>query len=101
MPFLYEGVHLRNSDPRLAVGRSPRGFRIGLMHHEPDHGSMRWTVDTPEDLEFVRQVFARLGDKESFSWYDVLALVQREPELSRINAAIHHKTMTDIDTRRK
>lgn len=46
---------------------------------------LRWTVDYPEDLEFVRCVYDQLG--EDFDIFDVLALLRREPELIQINAA--------------
>jgi spore coat polysaccharide biosynthesis protein SpsF len=64
-----------------------------------DYGSLRWTVDTPADLEFVRQVYSRLGGRPNFTWLDVLALLEREPELSRINAGEKHRTMFDVDER--
>ncbi|RPH61158.1 MAG: hypothetical protein EHM81_04815, partial [Chloroflexi bacterium] len=99
MPFLYEGTNLTPDTPHLTRGTSPRGFRIAQLHHRPDYGSLRWTVDTPEDLEFIRQVFARLGDKSNFTWYDVLEIVQKEPQLAQINADIRHKTMTETDHR--
>jgi spore coat polysaccharide biosynthesis protein SpsF (cytidylyltransferase family) len=36
---------------------------------------LRWTVDTPEDLERVRDIVARLGDRRyEASWTDILAL---------------------------
>lgn len=104
MPFLYENVTL--SSPRLitdncllSTGVSPRGFRIAQLHHQPDYGSLRWTVDTPEDLAFMREIFARLNGNPDFTWYDVLEIVQKEPELSHINAAVRHKTMTEVDER--
>ncbi len=104
LPFLYEGVAL--SSPKritenclLSTGVSPRGFRIAQLHHQPDYGSLRWTVDTPEDLAFMREIFTRLSGKPDFTWYDVLEIVQKEPELSQINAAVRHKTMTEVDER--
>ncbi len=102
MPYLYEGVTLRPSTlstARLATGTSPRGFRIAQLHHHPDYGHYRWTVDTTEDLEFIRQVYARFGGRDAFSWQDVLALVQREPKLTAINARVPHKTLRDVDER--
>jgi spore coat polysaccharide biosynthesis protein SpsF len=105
MPYLYEGTHLAPRTPHLAEGISPRGFRIAQLHHTPDYGSLRWTVDTPEDLIFIREIFARLkdnplkGGKPGFTWYDVLEIVQNEPELTKINAQIRHKTMTETDHR--
>jgi spore coat polysaccharide biosynthesis protein SpsF len=74
-------------------------FRCIVGSHEPDYGHYRWTVDTEPDLELIRQIYLRLG-REDFSWKDVLALVQSNPELARINEDIPHKTYLDVDTRR-
>jgi len=81
LPFLY--------DP-------PGRFRVIRLDAERDYGDLRWTVDTPEDLEFVRQVYARLGARSDFGWRDVLALVQAEPALAEINAQVQHKTHRDV-----
>ena len=105
MPFLYEGVTLTPDTAHVSRGISPRGFRIAQLHHQPDYGSLRWTVDTPEDLTFIREIFARLGTnplvggKPNFTWYDVLEIVQKEPQLAEINAGVRHKTMTETDHR--
>ena len=49
-------------------------------------GKMRWTLDHPEDLEFIRKVYEKLySSRRSFSMNDVLRLLEREPELSKIN----------------
>lgn len=79
MPYLYE-----NRDR----------FRVLHVRHENDLGHLRWTVDTPEDLVFVRAVYDRLGT-DDFGWRDVLALIEREPELSRLNAGVPHRTHRD------
>ena len=95
MPYLYEGVELSAKSGQLSSGISPRGFKIAQLHHDPDYGHMRWTVDTPEDLEFMRQLYARLDGRDDFSWQDVLNLVQNEPELAAINSDVRHKTLYD------
>jgi spore coat polysaccharide biosynthesis protein SpsF len=94
-------------------------YNIVLIDNLQDYGDLRWTVDTPEDLELVRQMFAyfkvndlpdRIGpDRKSpgrsglvqddFSWLDVLDLVEAHPELSGINAHVRHKTLTEVDKR--
>ena len=74
----------------------PGRFRVIRLDAERDYGNLRWTVDTPEDLEFVRQVYARLGGGNEFGWRDVLALVQAEPELAGINAGVQHKSHRDV-----
>ena len=76
-------------------------FKITVIDHQPDCGAQRWTVDTPEDLELLRAIFARLGGRDDFSWLDVLALVEREPELQRINAGVKAKQAMEIDARMK
>lgn len=110
MPYFYEGVELgskvkgQKSNLRpltfdLTQGLSPRGFNIALLHHTTDFGDYRWTVDTPEDLEFMRQVYSRFDGQDDFSWKEVLDLVHDEPQLMQINANVKHKTLKDIDTR--
>jgi spore coat polysaccharide biosynthesis protein SpsF len=99
MPYLYEGVQLSPISPRLSVGVSQRGFQIGLRNHAPDFGKYRWTVDTPADLDFIGEIYARFNGRDDFSWKDVLELVRLEPELMKINAGVQHKTLRDVDER--
>ena len=99
MPYLYEGVTLITENRSLQTGTSPRGFRIALLNHTTDFGDYRWTVDTPEDLEFIRQVYSRFDGRDDFTWKDVLDLVHKEPRLMEINAGVKHKTLKDIDKR--
>jgi spore coat polysaccharide biosynthesis protein SpsF len=99
MPYFYEGVELSAVSRQLSEGISPRGFRIALLNHTTDFGDYRWTVDTPEDLEFMRQVYSRFDGRDDFTWKEVLDLVHNEPKLMEINAAVKHKTLKDIDER--
>lgn len=99
MPYLYEGIELTQQSRVLETGTSPRGTKIALLHHTTDFGNYRWTVDTPEDLEFMRQVYGRFDRRDDFSWKEVLDLVHNEPKLMEINAGIQHKTLRDIDER--
>lgn len=107
MPYFYEGVQLLTDNRHrplaglLHTGISPRGFNVALLHHTTDFGDYRWTVDTPEDLEFMRQVYAHFDGRDDFSWKEVLDLVHHNPELMKINAGVQHKTLTDIDERAK
>ena len=99
MPYFYEGIELSAVNRRLSLGTSPRGFRIVMLNHTTDFGDYRWTVDTPEDLEFMRQVYGHFDGRDDFSWKEVLDLVHDDPELMKINAGIQHKTLKDIDKR--
>ena len=99
MPFFYEGVELSAVSRQQSKGISPRGFRIGLLNHITDFGGYRWTVDTPEDLEFIHQVYGRFDGRDDFTWKEVLDLVHDEPKLMEINAGVQHKTLKDVDKR--
>jgi len=99
MPYFYEGVELLAVSRKLSLGTSPRGFRVALLNHTTDFGDYRWTVDMPEDLEFMRQVYSHFDGHDDFTWKEVLALVHDRPELMKINSAVQHKTLKDIDGR--
>jgi spore coat polysaccharide biosynthesis protein SpsF len=43
-------------------------------------------------LEFVRCIYAHFGD-DSFSWLDVLALLEQHPDWLDINRAIEQKVV--------
>lgn len=74
-------------------------FRILLVNHDQDYGALRWTVDTPEDLELLQRIYAHFPGRDDFSWLEVLDLFQRQPELAQINAAVQHKHYRQVDER--
>src|ERR1700678_1836070 len=71
----------------------PGEFKILSVTGEEDFSQHRWTVDTPEDLEFVRAIYARLKDHDDFLWPDVLALLDRVPALLELNRSIAQKAL--------
>ena len=71
---------------------NPQRFRLVSVTNDRDLSGMRWTVDTPEDLEFAREVYARFGNDDRMRWTDVAALIEREPSLADINRHVHQKT---------
>jgi spore coat polysaccharide biosynthesis protein SpsF len=47
----------------------------------------RWTIDFPEDYEFIRKVYEELyTDNPSFSLKDILKLLELKPEIAQINS---------------
>ena len=71
--------------------RNPQKFRLLSVTGDVDLSRHRWTVDTMDDLRMVRAVYERLGADGGFPWRDVLALVEREPELPAMNAGVRQK----------
>jgi glutamate-1-semialdehyde 2,1-aminomutase len=45
----------------------------------------RWTLDTPEDLQFLREVARRIPPDHIPSYLDILAIIDRQPQLRGIN----------------
>lgn len=86
MPFFYE---------------QPDRFRVLHVTHEPDLGDLRWTVDTPEDLELLRQIYNRFPDRNDFTWLEILDLFNKEPVLALINAGVEHKHYRQVDIRQE
>lgn len=68
------------------IWKHPDRFRLAAVTGTPDLSALRWTVDEPADLAFVRAVYARLGADVPFGMEDVLALLAREPALATLNA---------------
>ena len=66
-PYIYENANL---------------FKLLSITNSTDWSRYRWTVDTPEDLQFMRRVYEILGGNKLFGWTDVLKLCEREPEYS-------------------
>jgi spore coat polysaccharide biosynthesis protein SpsF len=103
MPYLYENersVHFDAREPLPQNFQTPAGhFRVLHLGHIPDYGSLRWTVDTAEDLELLRQVFTRFDGRDDFNWQEILALFEREPELAKLKAGVEHKTLHAVDDR--
>jgi len=77
----------------------PGRFAVRVVDAEQDFGHLRWTVDTPEDLEVVRRLFELLGGRRNFTWQEVLAVWQAHPELAEINAEVRHHKYDEVDER--
>ncbi len=77
------------------IYENPDRFDILRVKDGANHGHHRWTLDTPEDLAFIRAVYARMQDPDMFSWRDVLQLLQREPEMLELNQHILQKALQE------
>jgi spore coat polysaccharide biosynthesis protein SpsF len=75
----------------------PGRFKVLQLNYTEDLGKMRWTLDTPEDLKLLEQVYQRFSGRNDFSWFDVLALFRREPQLAEINGQVQHKSYLDYE----
>ena len=71
-----------------AVRNAPDRYRVARLDPPVDEGQVRWTVDTPEDYAFVRQVYEGLYPANpAFSSDDVRAFVRARPDLITFGGA--------------
>lgn len=105
-PRALRWVAEHSSDPHerehvtLGVYRRPERFRVHNVAGDQDLSGLRWTVDDPADLEFVRTVYGHLySSNPEFEWWDVLAFLQGHPELSRTTLdAARNAALDGLDT---
>jgi spore coat polysaccharide biosynthesis protein SpsF len=77
------------------VYAEPGRFRLVGVRGDEDHSTLRWTVDTADDLAFVRALCARLPVGGLLAgWREALAVLEREPRIARLNAGVAQKELT-------
>ena len=88
MDRLSTTAYLREHVTTIAYER-PEWFIVDHILDDADRSEMRWTVDYPEDLEFVRAVFRGLYIPERiFSKADILEFLAQNPDVVKINAHV-------------
>jgi len=74
------------------IYRHPEKFRLHNVAGPKDYSYMRWTVDTVEDLAFVRKIYDHFGN-DTFSWRDALEVLNAHPEWLEINRDSRQKVV--------
>ncbi len=71
----------------LYIEKNLTKFRILNIKNSIDESSLRWTVDYPEDFEFIKKIYENLYNENTiFGMNDVLNLLKIKPNLSQINS---------------
>lgn len=65
-------------------------FKLHNVHNDVDYSYMRWTVDTIEDLTFVRKIYNHFKN-DTFAWREALHLLAVHPEWMEINQHVRQK----------
>lgn len=64
------------------IYRHPERFKVVGLEQHASEGEVRWTVDRPDDLEFVRAVYGALYPRKAdFTSNNVRVFVQSRPDL--------------------
>jgi spore coat polysaccharide biosynthesis protein SpsF (cytidylyltransferase family) len=73
----------------LALRGQPTRFPAASLMSPDDLGKLRWTVDDEQDLEFVRALVWRLGDRRyEAGMTEILAAVRSPPSLADFGAQV-------------
>jgi spore coat polysaccharide biosynthesis protein SpsF len=75
------------------IYENPGEFKLQGIENDTNFNRHRWTLDTPEDLQLLRAIYARFGGRDDFGWREVLKAVEREPNLADINRQIVQKAV--------
>ena len=81
--------------------REHDGFRRTSVSHDEDLSSERWTIDEPEDLEVVANVFRHFEPRRDFPWQAVLSLKAQHPEYFQANRHIERNEGASLGTGQK
>lgn len=68
------------------IRENPDKFKMINVRNNVDLSHLRWTLDYPEDFEFITEIYKRLYPKKKiFYMEDILKILESEPNLIDIN----------------
>jgi len=71
-------------------------FQTISVGGDRDYSSYRWTLDALDDLHLIRAIYRHFSNDRSFSWRDVIALMEQQPELKQMNANVIQKSLSSV-----
>ncbi|WP_446935851.1 cytidylyltransferase domain-containing protein [Lysinibacillus fusiformis] len=73
---------------------NPDVFKISSVRNETDYSKYRWTVDTEEDFQLIKNIIEKLyNDNPNFTFHDTVKLMEANPDWFYINAHIEQKKL--------
>ena len=87
----------KKSDREHIVGffKNNKKFKKSNISHTEDLSNCRWTIDEPEDLVVLKNIFSNFKNL-NFSWLDVLQLMKKKPNLFTPNQHIKRDEGADM-----
>ena len=77
------------------IYENPGEFRMIPVTGDRDYSQYRWTLDTPEDLAFLRVVYQNFENHDDFYWRDAIRLMEEQPSLVELNRHISMKALRE------
>ncbi len=76
----------------------PERFRILSIAAARDYCQYRLTLDTADDLQLIRAVYASFDNQDTMGWQEVVGLLERRPELAALNSHVVQKALKAAST---
>lgn len=68
------------------IWKNPSLFKLKNFVHEEDLSAWRWTLDKPEDFEFIRRIYGHFYPANPcFNYRDIISFLKANPEVLEIN----------------
>lgn len=88
----YNDIHTEHVTPYIYL--HPEQFTISEYNSPVDYSRYRWTLDTEEDYKLITEIYNYLHQPDKiFGWRQVIALMERIPDLPLINQHIEQKKL--------
>jgi spore coat polysaccharide biosynthesis protein SpsF len=76
------------------IYQHPELFKLKNYSSSKNYSNLRWTLDTNEDFQLMKEIYAILYDGDKiFLFNDILALMEKKPGLRNINNNIKQKKL--------
>jgi spore coat polysaccharide biosynthesis protein SpsF len=76
----------------------PELFRISSIAAPRDYTHHRLTLDTADDLQLIRAVYANFDNQDNMGWRDVVGLLELHPEIAALNSHVVQKPVHEAST---
>ena len=85
---IYQNAYLKSDKEHVTsyIKNHPQEFKIYNYKNNIDLSDLRLTVDEKEDLKLIRKIFTLNDDKSKLLLKDILKIISKNPEISKINS---------------
>lgn len=73
------------------IYKNKKKFKIGSFKQKKNYSFHRWTIDYKEDLKFIKKIYREFNYKNSFLMDDILKLLKKKPEITKLNYFLKKK----------
>lgn len=78
--------HFEREHVSMYIHGHPEEFKVARIENETDMSQLRFTVDTPKDIEVVRAIFENLYSKDKlFNLKQIVDFLSIHPEVTNLN----------------